>query len=65
MELVDVPDSKSGAARRGGSSPPRGTIKRLPSLFPKTYISYVSDSLDIACSTIFLVSVGEKSSMKV
>jgi len=25
MELVDVPDSKSGAARRGGSSPPRGT----------------------------------------
>jgi hypothetical protein len=27
MELVDVPDSKSGAARRGGSSPPRGTIK--------------------------------------
>ena len=26
MELVDVPDSKSGAARRGGSSPPRGTI---------------------------------------
>ena len=27
MELVDVPDSKSGAARRGGSSPPRGTIQ--------------------------------------
>ncbi len=26
MELVDVPDSKSGAARRGGSSPPRGTM---------------------------------------
>jgi hypothetical protein len=25
MELVDVPDSKSGAARRGGSSPPPGT----------------------------------------
>jgi len=25
MDLVDVPDSKSGAARRGGSSPPRGT----------------------------------------
>ena len=29
MELVDVPDSKSGAARRGGSSPPRGTIPLL------------------------------------
>jgi hypothetical protein len=29
MELVDVPDSKSGAARRGGSSPPRGTIPPL------------------------------------
>ena len=27
MELVDVPDSKSGAARRGGSSPPRGTTQ--------------------------------------
>ena len=27
MELVDVPDSKSGAARRGGSSPPPGTTK--------------------------------------
>src|SRR3989339_962914 len=27
MELVDVPDSKSGAARRGGSSPPPGTNK--------------------------------------
>ena len=27
MELVDVPDSKSGAARRGGSSPPHGTKK--------------------------------------
>jgi hypothetical protein len=26
MELVDVPDSKSGAARRVGSSPTRGTI---------------------------------------
>jgi hypothetical protein len=25
MELVDVPDSKSGAARRVGSSPTRGT----------------------------------------
>lgn len=30
MELVDVPDSKSGAARRGGSSPPRGTKYRCP-----------------------------------
>ena len=28
MELVDVPDSKSGAARRGGSSPPRGTTQK-------------------------------------
>lgn len=27
MELVDVPDSKSGAARRAGSSPAPGTIK--------------------------------------
>ena len=29
MELVDVPDSKSGAARRGGSSPPPGTTKAV------------------------------------
>ena len=29
MELVDVPDSKSGAARRGGSRPPPGTTKLL------------------------------------
>ncbi len=33
MELVDVPDSKSGAARRGGSSPPRGTISNRDTCF--------------------------------
>ena len=35
MELVDVPDSKSGAARRGGSSPPRGTISNRLLLTPR------------------------------
>ncbi len=34
MELVDVPDSKSGAARRGGSSPPRGTTPYFLFLSP-------------------------------
>lgn len=44
MELVDVPDSKSGAARRGGSSPPRGTtdlslamLRWHITLFPNWY----------------------------
>src|SRR3990167_6233722 len=48
MELVDVPDSKSGAARRGGSSPPPGTTKArkqgfLPSsLFCFPFLAFVS-----------------------
>ena len=37
MELVDVPDSKSGAARRVGSSPTRGTTvgSLYANCFPK------------------------------
>lgn len=30
VELVDAPDSKSGAARRGGSIPPLGTTCFVP-----------------------------------
>ena len=32
-ELVDAPDLGSGVERRGGSSPPPGTIFVLPSVF--------------------------------
>ena len=41
MELVDVPDSKSGAARRVGSSPTRGTTvdSFYANCFPKIPIN--------------------------
>ena len=41
MELVDVPDSKSGAARRVGSSPTRGTTvgSFYANCFPKISIN--------------------------
>ncbi len=42
MELVDVPDSKSGAARRGGSSPPRGTISNRPLFTPRDALNLKS-----------------------
>src|SRR3989338_9482647 len=41
MELVDVPDSKSGAARRGGSSPPPGTTKaRRQDFLPFFFLTF-------------------------
>ena len=42
MELVDVPDSKSGAARRVGSSPTRGTTVGSinANCFPKRLIKH-------------------------
>ena len=50
MELVDVPDSKSGAARRVGSSPTRGTTAHACALLfisrPIYQRSYTDSKLD-------------------
>jgi len=54
MELVDVPDSKSGAARRGGSSPPRGTTDGSFHVIrePKTINQEVKASLKLALNDL-------------
>jgi hypothetical protein len=55
MELVDVPDSKSGAARRVGSSPTRGTTDGSfdANCFPKRLTKYKAPKPILASVAIY------------
>ena len=60
MELVDVPDSKSGAARRGGSSPPRGTISSRLLFSPRDLSILNLVSLRLAIHGLLNTFLGER-----